>query len=134
MHGPFLEPGLCVPKQEVIMLTGSVPKLLKEAGQVKEALEKIGPGLPDSINVGELETRIAALEAKVSAIDAVNAEKTRLVNEKKDDAESLSDYIVRIRSGVLSVFGKDSSEYDMVGCVRLSERKKGKKHSEEGSE
>jgi hypothetical protein len=116
------------------MLTGSIPKLLKEAGQVKEALEKVGPGLPDSITVAEMETRIAALEAKVSAIDALNAEKTRLVNEKKAEAGLLSDYIVRVRSGVKSVFGQDSSEYEMVGCVRLSERKKGKKHKEEGDE
>ena len=116
------------------MLTGSIPKLLKEAGQVKEALEKIGPGLPESITVAEIETRIAAVEAKVSAIDAVNAEKTRLVNEKREEAESLSDFIVRARSGVLSVFGKDSSEYDMMGCTRLSERKKGKRHKEEGGE
>ncbi|WP_339136471.1 MAG: hypothetical protein WGN25_01135 [Candidatus Electrothrix sp. GW3-4] len=116
------------------MLTGSIPKLLKEARQVKEALEKIGPGLPESITVAEIERRIAALEAKVSAIDAVNADKTRLVNEKNADAGSLSDFIVRARSGVLSVFGKDSSEYDMVGCVRLSERKKGKRRNGEGSE
>ena len=52
----------------------------------------------------------------------------------KEEAESLSDYIVRVRSGVMSVFGADSSEYEMIGCVRLSERKKGKRHSEEGGE
>ncbi|MCI5121233.1 MAG: hypothetical protein D3908_08605 [Candidatus Electrothrix sp. AUS4] len=84
--------------------------------------------------MAELETRIAAVEAKVSAIDSLNAEKTRLVNEKKAEAESLSDYIVRVRSGVLSVFGKDSSEYEMVGGTRASERKKGKRHKEEGGE
>ncbi|WP_446010930.1 hypothetical protein [Candidatus Electrothrix sp.] len=116
------------------MLTGSVPKLLKEAGQVKEALEKIGPGMPDSITVAGLEERITALEGKVSAIDALNADKTRLVNEKNEEAELLSDYIVRARSGVKSVFGQDSSEYEMVGCVRLSERKKGRRHKEEGGE
>ena len=49
MHSLFFKEERCVPRQEVIMLTGSIPKLLKEAGQVKEALEKIGPGLPDSI-------------------------------------------------------------------------------------
>ena len=32
---------------------GGIPKLLKEAGQVKEALEKMGTGLPDSISVAE---------------------------------------------------------------------------------
>ena len=116
------------------MLTGSVPKLLKEAHQVKEALERIGDGLPDAISADVMATKIGALEAKVGEIDAVNADKTRLVNEKGDLAEDVSDYIVRSRSVVKGLFGKDSSEYDMVGGTRASERKKGKKHSEEGGE
>jgi hypothetical protein len=116
------------------MLTGSVPKLLKEAGQVKEALEKIGTGLPDSISATEMESRIDALEGKISEIDALNADKTRMVNEKGELAEDLSDYIVRARSVVKGVFGKDSSEYDMVGGTRISERKKGKKKEEEEEE
>jgi len=74
-----------------------------------------------------METRIANLEAKVSALDALNAERTRLVNEKGEDAEHLSDYIVQVRSVVKGLFGDDSSEYDMVGGTRASERKKGKK-------
>jgi uncharacterized small protein (DUF1192 family) len=39
---------------------------VKEVKEVKEALEQIGDGLPDAISVAELESRIAALEAKVS--------------------------------------------------------------------
>ena len=53
------------------MLTGRIPKLLKEAGQVKEALEKIG---------------------------------------------------------------QDFSKYEMLGGIRLSERKRSKLHKEEGGE
>lgn len=109
------------------MLTNSIPKLLQEAGEVNEALKKIGAGLPDAISVAEMETRIADLEAKVSALDALNAERTRLVNEKGEEAENLSDYIVQARSVVKGLFGADSSEYDMIGGTRASERKKGKK-------
>ncbi|XCN71159.1 MAG: hypothetical protein Q3M24_12625 [Candidatus Electrothrix aestuarii] len=116
------------------MLTRSVPKLLQEAGEVKKALEKIGAGLPDAISAAEMETRIAALEAKVSALDAVNAERTRLVNEKGDTAEDLSDYLVRVRAAVKGIFGSDSSEYDMVGGTRSSERKKAKRKDGEGAE
>lgn len=109
------------------MLTRSVPKLLQEAGEVKEALEKIGAGLPDAISAAEMETRIAALEAKVSELDALNAERTQLVNEKGDIAEDLSDYIVQVRAVVKGLFGDDSSEYEMVGGTRSSERKKAKR-------
>lgn len=113
------------------MLTGSVPKLLKEAHQVKEALEKIGDGLPDAISADVMATKIGALEAKVGEIDALNADKTLLVNEKGDLAEDVSDYIVRSRSVVKGLFGTDSSEYDMVGGTRASERKKGKRKEDE---
>lgn len=74
-----------------------------------------------------METRINTLEAAVAALDALNAERTRLVNEKGEEAENLSDYIVQVRSVVKGLFGADSSEYDMVGGTRASERKKGKK-------
>lgn len=114
------------------MLTGSVPKLLKEAGKVQQALEKIGAGLPDSISAAEMGTRIDTLEAKIDELDALNAERTRLVNEKGEQADELSDYIVRARAAVKGIFGADSSEYDMVGGTRASERKKGKR--KEGDE
>ena len=113
------------------MLTRSVPKLLQEAGEVKEALEKIGAGLPDAISAAEMETGIAALEEKVSELDALNAERTRLVNEKGDKAEGLRDYLVRVRSAVKGIFGPDSSEYDMIGGTRSSERKKAKRKNGE---
>ncbi|MCI5151089.1 MAG: hypothetical protein D3916_17190, partial [Candidatus Electrothrix sp. MAN1_4] len=117
--------------REAMMLTGSVPKLLKEAHQVKEALEKIGDGLPDSISADVIATKIGALEAKVGEIDAVNADKTRLVNEKGDLAEDVIDYIVSSRSVIKGVFGTDSSEYEMVGGTRASERKKERRHEDE---
>ena len=109
------------------MLTGSVPKLLQEAGKIKEALEAIGVGLPDSISAADVETKITALETAVSEVDALNAEKTRLINVKGEQSEALSDYIVRVRSAVKGIFGPDSSEYEMLGGKRSSERKKPKK-------
>ena len=109
------------------MLTGSVPKLLQEAGEVKEALGKIGAGLPDSISAANVEAKIDALETAVSELDALNAEKTRLVNVKGDQAEALSDYIVRVRLAVKGLFGPDSSEYEMLGGTRASERKRPKR-------
>ena len=37
------------------MLTRSVPKLLQEAKEVKEALEQIGDELPEAISVAKLD-------------------------------------------------------------------------------
>lgn len=109
------------------MLTGSIPKLMQEANEVKQALEKIGDGLPAGISAAEMGAKIDALESIVNALDAVNADRTRLVNSKAEQAKDVSDYIVQARAAVKGSFGADSSEYDMVGGTRTSERKKPKR-------
>lgn len=106
------------------MIGGIIPKLLQEAGKVKEALELIGGGLPAGMSAAEVNARISALENAVRALDALNIERTQLVNSKADQALSLSDYIVLIRLAVKATYGPDSSEYEMVGGTRASERKK----------
>ncbi|MCI5130525.1 MAG: hypothetical protein D3904_03150, partial [Candidatus Electrothrix sp. EH2] len=68
---------------------------------------------------------------KVSALDTLNAKRTRLVNVKGDKAGGLSDYLVHVRLAVKAVCGPDSSEYDMIGGTRSSERKKAKKKDKE---
>ena len=63
----------------------------------------------------------------ISQLDAHNVERTRLVNLKRDKAEAASDYIVQSRAVVKGIFGGDSSEYDMIGGTRASERSRPKK-------
>lgn len=113
------------------MLTRSIPKLLQEAKEVLKALEKIGDGLPPELSAAVMATKIDELETAVGELDALNAERTQLVNVKGDKAEQVSDYIVRMRAGVKGIFGADSSEYEMVGGTRSSERKKPKKDTGE---
>ena len=109
------------------MLTNSIPKLLQEANEVKQALAAIGAGLPPEISAAGMEARIVELETVISQLDANNVERTRLVNLKKDKAEVVSDYVVQSRAVVKGIFGADSSEYDMVGGTRASERSRPKR-------
>lgn len=109
------------------MLTVSIPKLLQEAHAIKEALEQMGEGVPAGISAAEMGNRIDALENIISELDKVNAQRTQLVNSKGDGAERVSDYIVQVRAVVKGIKGADSSEYDMVGGTRASERKKPKR-------
>jgi hypothetical protein len=109
------------------MLTNSIPKLLQEANEVKQALAAIGAGLPPEISAAGMEARIVELETVISQLDAHNVERTRLVNVKGEKAEAASDYIVQSRAVVKGIFGADSSEYDMVGGTRASERSRPKK-------
>lgn len=105
------------------MVTRSIPKLMQEAGKVKEALEKIGAGLPAGISAAEMAAKIAALEKAVKKLDALNVEKTQLVNSKAEQAQALSDYIVQVHLAVKAIYGPDSSEYEMAGGTRASERR-----------
>ena len=114
------------------MIGGSIPKLLQIAGETKEALGKISAELPADVSVAEITAKIDDLEGAISALDALNAERTRQVNVKGDKAGALSDYLVHVRTSVKAVCGPDSSEYEMVGGTRSSERKKPKK--KEGEE
>jgi hypothetical protein len=109
------------------MLTVSIPKLLQEAHAIKEALEQMGANVPAGISAAEMADRIAALENIISELDKVNANRTQLVNSKADVAERVSDYVVQVRSVIKGISGPDSSEYEMVGGTRKSERKKPKK-------
>ena len=109
------------------MLKKSIPKLLQEAHAIKEALEQMSEGVPVGISASEMSDRIAALEAIISELDKENAKTTQLVNSKGEVAQRVSDYVVQVRSVVKGISGPDSSEYEMVGGTRLSERKKPKK-------
>jgi len=115
------------------MLNKSVPKLLQEANEMKKALEKIDDRIPDGLKAADMETKVTELEDVIDDLDAVNVERTRLVDRKGERAESLSDHIVQVRSAVKGIFGANSEEYDMVGGTRTSERKRHGKKAE-GSE
>lgn len=109
------------------MLTVSIPKLLQEAHAIKEALEQMGENVPAGISAAEMADRIAPLENIISELDKVNAQRTQLVNSKADVAQRVSDYAVQVRSVIKGISGSDSSEYEMVGGTRKSERKKPKR-------
>jgi hypothetical protein len=112
------------------MIGGSIPKLLQEAGEIKEALEKISATLPAGISAADMAAKITALETVISELDAVNADRTRLVNSKAEQAGTLSDFIVQVRLAVKAVCGPDSSEYEMIGGTRASDRKKPKRKND----
>ncbi|WP_446011975.1 hypothetical protein [Candidatus Electrothrix sp.] len=115
------------------MLSNSVPKLLQEANEIKKALEKIDDRLPDGLKAVDMETKMGELETVVDEVDAVNAERTRLIDRKGEKSQNLSDHMVQVRAAVKGVFGADSEEYDMVGGTRTSERKHHAKKKEGGA-
>jgi len=103
---------------------GSIPKLLQEAGQVKEALDKIAKALPGGISAKAAAEAIARLNEAIAKLDGLNAERSKLVNEKASTASELQAFIVKARLAIKVECGDDSSEYEMAGGTRKSERKR----------
>ncbi len=56
-------------------------------------------------------------------MDALEAQLTDLRNQRDALYAGLWDKVKRVRSTVKGIYGDDSSEYEMVGGTRKSERK-----------
>ena len=71
-------------------------------------------GLRESIGASApIENEIMSLETRL----------TELRNQRDDLYASIWDQVKRTRSGVKAIYGDDSSQYEMVGGTRFSERK-----------
>ncbi|MBL8080871.1 MAG: hypothetical protein JNM55_23060 [Anaerolineales bacterium] len=58
-----------------------------------------------------------------SQMDALETQITNLRNQYHSKNQSIWDKVKRVRSSVKGIYGDDSSQYEMVGGTRLSERK-----------
>ena len=75
------------------------------------------------INSANLSTDIAAATQLVSQMNTLEAQLTNLRNERDTRYTELWDKLKRVRNGVKANYGDDSSQYEMVGGTRRSERK-----------
>ncbi|MBN1309841.1 MAG: hypothetical protein JXB30_00385 [Anaerolineae bacterium] len=98
--------------------------VVEQARAVLEAWKNIDPDL----QVGDLTP--VAIEANLDQIgeiyarlDSLESLLTNLRNERDASGEALWDKIKRVRSGMKGIFGDGSSQYEMVGGTRMSERK-----------
>jgi hypothetical protein len=63
---------------------------------------------------------LSDLDVQILGLEALLADKR---NQRRNAAVSLWDKVKRVRNAIKGIFGDDSSQYEMVGGVRLSERK-----------
>lgn len=99
--------------------------VLKQAKSALDALNKIGG---DKLVFGDLTTAVFSSEvqhaAKVEAqMTSLENQMTDMRNQRQEAYASLWAMLKRVRAGVKASFGDDSSQYEMVGGTRLSERK-----------
>ena len=75
------------------------------------------------LNCKTLSDEIAAARVRQSQMNALEAQLTNLRNERDASNVELWENVKRVRSAVKGVYGDNSTQYEMVGGTRLSERK-----------
>jgi hypothetical protein len=107
------------------MATAYPTDVIAQAEETLEALKKIDP----QIKIGDLTlTKYAddcdkAREAQ-KEVSSLEAQLTDARNKRDQAFTELWDTVKRVRNGIKGIYGDDSSEYEMVGGTRTSERKK----------
>ena len=83
--------------------------------------------LGNDITVENYEKEVEQMEENLAAYNTALSTVDDLYNICIAQKDVLKDWNERILSGVATKFGKNSSQYEMAGGVRKSERKKAKK-------
>lgn len=85
--------------------------------------------LGNDINVTNYETQLNLLNSKLAAYNTALSTLDNLYNECISQIDVVKDWNERILTGVATKYGKNSTQYEMAGGVKKSERKRVKKTS-----
>ena len=90
------------------------------------AVKSIDPALDlgSNITVANYETQVQLLSTKVATYNTALSTIDDLYNECMAQKEVVKDWNERILTGVATKYGKNSSQYEMAGGKKKSERKK----------
>lgn len=99
--------------------------LINQARSHLESWKKISPTLAfGELTQAALSEDLAQADELDSRIKALEAELTNLRNQRDALYQVLWDKLKRLRSSIKGLFGDDSSEYEMMGGTRRSDRKR----------
>ena len=103
----------------------SVPlDVLEQAITVHEAWRQIDEQLAyGALTVGALALDIAQLRNLDHSIASLESQLTNARNRREAMCQATWDKVKRVRAGVKATFGDDSTQYEMMGLKRLSDRK-----------
>ncbi len=97
---------------------------IEQAEVVLEAWKNIDPALQlGGMALAALEGETTQVRALYAQISSLETQLIDLRNQRDSLTLSVWDRLKRVRTGVKSLFGDDSSQYEMVGGTRISERK-----------
>lgn len=99
---------------------------LESAQQRLVALSTIDPALDlgNGLTLATYRTEVSSAKAKQDAYNTLLSQVDQAYNEFQAAEKAIRDLSERMLAGVASKYGKDSSEYEMAGGTRKSERKR----------
>jgi uncharacterized alpha-E superfamily protein len=98
--------------------------VLEQAQSVLDAINQINEEMTiGTVTNATLASDITKATQLVSQMNALEAQLTNMRNERDTLYTELWDKLKRVRNGVKANYGDDSSQYEMVGGTRRSERK-----------
>ena len=104
-------------KQFVTDLLPQAKSILNSWGQIDDQLV-FGP-----LNMGVLTMAVKRANSIDETITDLENKLTDLRNQRESSNQDLWNIVKRVRAAFKGIFGDDSSQYEMVGGTRLSERK-----------
>ena len=98
--------------------------VLEQANNLLTAINQIDEELSfGDVNNAVLTADVAQLGPVLAQIVQLETQLTSLRNQRDEISQNMWDKIKRFRLGVKANYGDDSSQYEMVGGTRLSDRK-----------
>ena len=98
--------------------------VLKQAQEVSNALTRISSTLAfGTLNAAALTADITSLTSIQSQIAVLELQLTDLRNQREAVSVACWDKVKRFRSGVKASYGDDSSQFELIGGTRTSDRK-----------
>ncbi len=100
------------------------PDVMKQAQDVLSAWNQIGATVTvGALTPALLTTDITAATTLESDMAKLEAQLTDKRNQRDAIYTQIWDKVKRVRNGIKGIYGDDSSQYEMVGGTRTSERK-----------
>jgi CRISPR/Cas system-associated protein Cas7 (RAMP superfamily) len=98
--------------------------VLDQARTASVAWKQIDPELAiGELTCAALEAQLGQVDPLVSQLTALETQMTNLRNQRDALYGAIWDKVKRVKNGVKAIYGDDSSQYEMVGDTRRSERK-----------
>jgi len=100
------------------------PDVLEQARSVQEGWSQIDENLAfGNLNLGELVTGINQIRVVENSVERLEKQLTEMRNQRDSLYLTTWDRVKRARASIKGLYGDDSTQYELVGGTRLSERK-----------